>query len=286
MLMTNAIWIGDANALESEDWENLDNVPGLKVKKKPGSELRRETGEPLPSSVFQIIQYVETAIEKLSGNTEVVSGGVPGQVRSGSAIEALQTAAMATIRLKSRLVESLLERVGQKFISRIFQYQDVDRLMWRLKSDNDFESFKFAAEVLRGKLPEAKKFLKNPKDAWKNFLFKIRPGSSLAMNNWQKSMMALQLYQAQPAPLIDREAVLETLDWPNRTEIQRRLQEQEDNQMEMAMQMQAMGGQGGAGGVPGEVKRGGSMPSIANIRGVHADQGVREGISKNQGFNL
>ena len=282
MLMTNAIWIGDANALEPEDWENLDNVPGLKVKIKPGSNLKRETGQPLPSSIFDIIKYVESAIEKLSGNTEVVSGGVPGQVRSGSAIEALQTAAMATIRLKSRLVESLLERVGQKLISRIFQFQDTDRLMWRLKNDNDYESFKFAADVLRGKIPEAKKYMKNPKDAWKNFLFKVRPGSSLAMNNWQKSMMALQLYQAQPRPLIDRESVLETLDWPNRTEILRRLEEQEANQMEMAMQMQEAGGQGG--GVPGEVKHAGSMPSIANIKGTHFDQGVREGISKNTGI--
>lgn len=282
MLMTNAIWIGDANALEKEEWEDLDNVPGAKIRIKPGTMLRREPGQPIPNSLFDVIKYVEMAIEKLSGNTEVVSGGVPGQVRSGEAIEALQTAAMATIRLKARIVEALLERVGQKFISRIFQFQNVDRLMWKLKSDNDFESFKFAAELLRGKLPEAKKYMKNKKDAWRNFLFKIRPGSSLAMNNWQKGMMALQLYQAQPKPLIDRESVLETLDWPNRTEIHRRLLEQEDNQMEMEMQIAQMGK--GGEGPTGPPKHGGSAPSVANIKSPHFTQGVREHISKSQGI--
>lgn len=279
LLMTNAIWIGDANALSKEQWDNLDNVPGLKVKKRPGSDLRRESGQPLPESIFAIIKYIENAIEKLSGNTEIVQGSTPGQVRSGIAIEALQTAAMSTIRLKSRAVEALLERNGQKIISRIFQYQDADRLMWRLKSDEDYISFKFAKEVLFNKTPELKKFFKNKQDLWKNFLFKIRPGSSLMLNNWQKSMMALQLYQAQPKPLIDRDSVLETLDWPNRNEIVRRLEEQEQQEIEKMMIMQQTG-------VPAPItpRKGGSAPSVFNIKSPHALQGKTEEITKNIGM--
>jgi hypothetical protein len=282
ILMTNSIWIGDKNALEPHQWDELDNKPGLKVKIKPGTELRREAGTPLPPTLFSAISYVENAIEKISGQTEVVQGGVPGEVKSGIAIEALQQAAMATIRLKSRAVEQLLERIGQKFIARIFQFEDEDRLMWRLKSERDYEMFKFFKSMLRDK----QLFPKGPKDAWKDFIFKIRPGSSLAMNQWQKAMVAMQMYQAQPKPLIDRLGVLETMDWPGRTEILERLETEEREQMEQQVELmraQAEMTGGGGGNIPSGEK-GGSAPKTTNIRGAGAQQGARESISKTQGI--
>ena len=274
MLMSNSIWIGDLNALEPDQWDDLDNIPGLKVKKKPGSDLRREPGAALPSGIFNLISYLEGAIEKLSGNTEVVQGKSPGEVKSGVAIEALQAAAMAIIRLKARSVEALLERVGQKFIARIFQYETEDRLMWRLKSGQDYEKFMFFKKMLRDK-----KLFKSPKDAWKDFLFKVRPGSSLNMNNWQKSMIAMQMYQAQPKPLIDRQGVLETMDWPGRSDIIARLEAQEAAELEMALVMQGMGGKGGV--MPG--RPGGSAPGITDTNSPHAAQGAREAQSKGVG---
>lgn len=285
LLMTNAIWIGDSNALLPDEWDGLDNVPGLKVKKKPGSELRREQGQPLPAGMFNVLSYLEQAIEKLSGSTEVVQGKTPGQVRSGTAIEALQTAAMAVIRLKSRAVEALMESVGQKLISRIFQYESDSRQMWSVKSDSDYQKFKFVADVLKGKLPEAKKYSKNMNDMWRHFMFKIRPGSSLAMNKWQQAVLAMQMYQAQPKPLIDRLGVLETLDWPGRSDILDRLkaEEEEDmaNQMAMMQAQSVMGG--GGGGYTPTGQSGGSAPKVTDINSPHAAQGIQEAMSKGVG---
>jgi hypothetical protein len=284
ILMTNAIWIGDKNALEPDQWDDLDNKPGLKVKIKPGTNLRREPGQPLDPTLFSAIQYVENAIYKIGGDAEVTKGGVPGEVKSGIAIEALQQAAMATIRLKSRGVEQLLERIGQKMIARIFQFEKEDRLMWRLKSDQDYEMYKFFKSMLRDK----ELFPNGPKDAWKDFLFKIRPGSSLAMNQWQKAMVAMQMYQAQPKPLIDRLGVLETMDWPGRTEIIERLEQQEQAEMEAQMQMmqqqqQMASGAGGSLHIPSHASKGGSAPRTTDIRGQGAAQGAREAINKTQG---
>lgn len=280
LLMTNSIWIGDANALEPDEWDDLDNVPGLKVKKKPGSDLRREPGAALPPGIFNLIAYLEGAIEKLLGNTEVVQGKTPGQVKSGTAIEALQTAALAIIRLKSRSVESLLNRIGQKLIARIFQYETEERTMFSYSSDVDYKKFEFLRKTLRNK-----KYFKKPEDAWKNFLFKIRPGSSLQLNNWQKSMVAMQMYQAQPKPLIDRLGVLEAMDWPGRTDIIARLEEQEQAELEQAMAMQeqaAMLGGGGSGlGASGQA--GGSAPSLMDVKSPNANQAMLEGQSKNAG---
>jgi hypothetical protein len=268
LLTANAIWIGDANALEPDEWDSLDNVPGLKVKKKPGSELRREPGADLPGSIFNLIAYLEGAIEKLLGNTEVVQGSTPGEVKSGVAIEALQTAALAIIRLKSRSVESLLNRVGQKMVSRIFQFETQDRSMFSYGSNEEYKKFEFMKSLIRGN-KETRKYFKNKQDVWKNFLFKIRPGSSLQLNNWQKSMIAMQMYQ-MPRPLLDRKAVLETMDWPNREAIMARLKIEEQEQLEQALALQ------GASGGPGS--SGGSPARLSNPTGPGANQAVTKGM--------
>jgi len=280
IMMSNAIWIGDSNALKPDEWKGLDNIPGLKVKIKPGSTLRREVGQPVPTTVFNTITYLEQAIDKLSGNVEVVKGQTPGQVKSGIAIEALQQAAMAIVRLKARAIESLLERIGQKFISRIFQFESGDRQMWRLKSDKDFEAFKFMGKVLRGETKESKKFLKNKEDAYKNFLFKIRPGSSLQMNKWQDAMIALQLYQAQPQGLIDREYALDLIDLPNRAEVVQRMEKKEAAQMQLQMKMAE---QKEKMDIIAAGRGGGSAPKPADPASPHAQQGQQEKITKNSG---
>lgn len=285
IMMSNAIWIGDTNALKPDEWKELDNVPGLKVKKKPGSDLKRVSGESVSPTVFSTLQYIESAIGKLSGNVEVVQGKTPGQVKSGIAIEALQQAAMAIVRLKARSVESLLERIGQKMISRIFQFESGDRQMWRLKSDKDFEAFKFFSKLLRGEDKAAKKFLKNKEDAWKNFLFKIRPGSSMSMNKWQNAMLAMQLYQATPKPLIDREYALDMIDLPNREEVLKRMETQEAVEMEFALKMQKQKEQmdiEAAG--RGKSGTGGSAPGIKDMRSPHLPQALQEGLAKGQGI--
>jgi len=292
IMQSNGMWIGDNNALKPDEWNKLDNVPGLKVKKKPGSELRREPGVPVPPTVFSTIQYLENAIEKLAGNTEVVQGGAPGEVKSGIAIEALQQAAMAIVRLKARAMESLLERIGQKMIARIFQFESGDRQMFRIKNDKNYEAFNYVGKILRGEDKEAKKFLKNREDAWKNFLFKIRPGSSMAMNKWQETAIAMQLYQAQPKPLIDREGVLDMIELPNRTEILNRMIAQERMDQEnaiamMAMQANAAANRAGAASPEGQPNggKGGSAPNAPiPPNSPHADQAARESLSKGQGI--
>jgi hypothetical protein len=219
--------------------------------------------------MFNIIQYLEDAISKLSGNTEVVRGQTPGDVKSGVAIEALQAAAMSLVRLKSRAVENLLERIGQKMISRIFQFESDERNMWSFKNEEDWAAFQFVSK----KLKSNSKYFKNKKDAWKNFMFKIRPGSTMQLNKAQEALLALQLYQAQPKPIIDRQAVHEMLDLPGHSKIRQRMEADEQAQLEQAAMLQQMGAGGGSG-------QGGSAPSVTNFASPHAPQGAREAIEK------
>jgi hypothetical protein len=234
ILMSNGIWVGDQNALTKEDWERLSNEPGSIVKKRPGTDLRREAGVALPNHLTQILTLLVNGIEKLSTITEVTEGRKPGQVTSGSAIEALQLAASTAIRLKARQIETLIQRIGQKMIARIFQYYTEDRVFNLVgekkgssKQQGDekegFKQFIFERDKIRQAVEQQGLTMTN---AFRDYTYKVVPASSLALTKWQKGLISMQLYQAGA---IDREALLEALEYPNREEILKRTIEKQES---------------------------------------------------------
>lgn len=75
--MNNNIWIGDKDALEKHEWNQLNDAPGLLVKLKQGRTLRRESPPPLPGSVFQMLQWIVTVIDTLTGLVDATQGRRP-----------------------------------------------------------------------------------------------------------------------------------------------------------------------------------------------------------------
>ncbi len=223
ILMSNGIWIGDRNALSAKGWDQLSNEPGLVVKKQPGSTLERSTGVPLPAGLTQVLTLLLGGIEKLSSITEVTEGRKPGQVTSGSAIESLQMAASTAIRLKARQIEGLIQRIGQKLISRIFQYYTEDRVFHLLGGTRGMEQFVYERDVIRKEVESRHLTMTN---AFQDYTYKVVPASSLALTKWQKGLLAMQLYQAHA---IDREALLEAIEYPNREEILKRTIEKQQS---------------------------------------------------------
>jgi hypothetical protein len=183
------------------------------------------------------LNVLQEGMEKLSGITEVTEGRRPGQVTSGVAIESLATMAQTTIRLKARQIEALIQRMGQKLIPRIFQFYTTDRVFNFVGShDGKINKYQFQRELIRQKLK------KDGPSAFRDYILKVVPTSSLAMTKWQKGLMATQLYQLG---LIDEKAALDTLEFPNREEIMKRMAQSQQQQMEMAIAAQAGGGNGG-----------------------------------------
>ncbi len=226
MLMTNPIWIGDFDALDPESWKNLRNKPGDQVKVRPGKTLKREGAPGLPTYIREMVLYLEGSIDKLTGMVDVTRGRPEGGITSGVAIDSLQSAAQSVIRLKSRKVESFLQRLGQKMIARILQYYTDDRIIHMLGKSKGFDQFKFQREEMlkplralyvKGDERVPARYL--AKRACRDLKFKIVPGSSLAMTKMPKIMLAITLYKLG---VIDEEALLETLDYPGREEILQR----------------------------------------------------------------
>ncbi len=250
ILMGNGIWVGDTNALSKEEWARLTNEPGSHIKKRPGSQLTRETPPGLPPYMMGTLELLMNGIEKLTGITEVTEGRRPGQVTSGTAIESLAVMAQTTLRLKARQLEGLIQRVGQKLISRIFAYYTTDRV-FNLTGSGKIEKYLYERKAIRELVA------KRGMSAFQDYVFKVVPTSSLAMTKWQKGLISTQLYEIG---LIDEEATLEALEYPNRDEIMKRMK---DKQAEMA---QIAAGQGvESGGMRGFGRKGTPQKMPANM---------------------
>ena len=267
ILMGNNIWIGDQDALSKEDWNKLTNEPGSHVKVRPGKSLRREPSPPLPPYMMATLTMLIQGMEKLSGITEVTEGRKPGQVTSGVAIESLAIMAQTTIRLKARQLESIIQRIGQKLIPRIFAYYTTDRV-FNVTGNGKIDTYFFAREKIRDLIQ------REGMSAFQDYQFKVVPASSLAMTKWQKGLMATQLYQMG---LIDEEAALEALEFPHRDEIMQRMAEKQREQQEI---MASMARQGGNGKMPsvrgfGSKSKGAKMPA-SMMRGGHQELGMQE----------
>lgn len=219
MLMGNAIWIADKTAFPADDgpdgWGQLTNVPGQVIKKRPGTEVRREYPQAVPNSAMNMLQHLEQFVESRAGGLpDLLTKGKAGNVQSGMGIEALQMTASAMIRLKARALESLIQRVGQKIISRMIQFYTQDRILHVLGPGNEFKEYTWVRKQFHDALgAEALK------DAHRCFRFRVTPGSSLNMTRVQRALEAVQLYTLG---CVDRQAVLDAVEFPNRDEVLKR----------------------------------------------------------------
>lgn len=213
MLMNNGAWIADYNAFDADGWKQLTNIPGQIIKKRPGTEVRRDTAAGVPTNLLQLAQYLETFIEKEPGIAEL-QGRKPGQVQSSMGVEALQMMAAAMIRIKARALESLLQRVGQKFISRVIQFYTTSRVLYSVGPEGSFKEYVFVRDQFHKAYSAAAL-----KDAHRDFRFRVVPGSSLSMSKTQKAMLYAELFKIGA---IDDQCLLETLEVPGWEDILQR----------------------------------------------------------------
>lgn len=138
----NTGWIADHEAEVDEN--KLTNAPGIVVKKKKGTEVRRlEAGQVSPQLERRKLTD-EEAIEDISGINEATQGAItPGQA-SGVAIQKLQNQAIGRIRLKDRYLQHYsMKRLAIITAQFILNHWTQEKTL-RLRSDNSkIEEFVF-----------------------------------------------------------------------------------------------------------------------------------------------
>jgi hypothetical protein len=250
-LMGNPVWIVDTSA--GIDPENLINRPGLVIEKERGSEVGRVEGTQLQPYVLQLIDRMQVWFNDIAGQTDVSAGAVPSGVTSGRAISAVQEAARTRLRLKSRLLDMFIQDLGQMYLSRVFQFYTAPRIFRITGDENSFSFFKMSIEEdeeTGDKLVQVTELIETEEgqvvdgetavfQTQGKFDVVASSGSGLPFARIERMEKAFQLFDRQ---VIDAEALLTDVDYPNKEAVLERLKEREEQAAILAAQQQA--GQG------------------------------------------
>jgi hypothetical protein len=235
VLTGNPIWVVDTSS--NVDTDLLFNTPGAVVEKSPGSEVRREQGVSAQPFIMQFYQMMREQLEKISGINEVSQGAESLANSSGVAIDRLQEAAQTKLRAKARHLEHFLKDIGEMMVSNILQFYSIPRIIRITNRDDAPEYFKFHVDEVTDEsgLKRTVNIQRVQHDALgrevptdvKEFVIKgnldvkVSTGSSLPFAKAIKSNMAFRLFEQG---ILDEEDVLETIEWPDRDKVLKKLE--------------------------------------------------------------
>lgn len=260
-LMGNPIWVVDTTS--GIDTDNLFNRPGLVVEKEPGTEAIRQAGLDVSPTLLSLVDRLRNWFNETSGATDVSRGVEPKDITAGVAIQALQEAAQTRIRQKARNLDATLQDVGALYLSRVFQFYSVPKIIRITKNQNAAQYFQFHVETQTDKqgnaiLNEAgdpvRKAKVTPYDLHpetgqptpsgdsKEFLIeagfdvRVNTGSALPFAKAEKTNLAVTLFKINA---IDRTELLKSVEYPNWEAVSARMDQIDQQKMQQAQAMQA-----------------------------------------------
>ncbi len=204
--------VADMDALDPEQWKNISNKAGEIIQKRPQRDFTWMIPPALPDYVVTFMQTLIGWAQMKTGTAEIPAQKRLPSILTGPAITGLQLGIETLVRSSSRRLESMLQRIGQKLISRIFQYYTADRMLHLIGPGEQWDSFQFVRSQL---LLNEKREPRSPQDvqkAFREFKFYIEPGSSLALTRVHRALMKAQLAQKKVLPWSE---VLEELGFKN-----------------------------------------------------------------------
>lgn len=192
----NMPWIVDKNA--GIPYGKITNRPGLVIRKNPGTEVKRDQPPAMPAYVVNAVDTFKNDMEQISGIFDTVKGNSETGVYTAQGILALQEAGQARIRLKVKLMEAALARIGKTWYNRMKQYWTEDRWIRVSRIDGTYDLKRFITDNL-------KKY---------DYDIRITAGSTMPVNRGAMLDLMIRLAQTQMPdgmPLVDREAVAQYL---------------------------------------------------------------------------
>lgn len=181
--------IMDYGALTPDERNKISNQVGQFIEKAVGRNVEFNVPQVLPKDVIDFVQILIGLVrEKIGVVRNPAMKDLPSIV-TGPAIEGLQLMIETPIRTAARRLEAFYRRIGQKMISRIFQFYLSDRLLQMVGPDKRWTSFEFIRRNLiidpKTGSPRTEEDIRK---AYRDFYFAVEPGSSLAITRVQRVM--------------------------------------------------------------------------------------------------
>lgn len=175
----NSPWIVDRHAFDSpEKFKNITQKQGLVLPITQGARIERLPPAELPQFVFPFLDWLKGTFDDILGIREVQRGQIAqGAQLSAEALGALQGAASARIRLKSRLFENSLKHMGHL-------------LQWNIRQ---FYPSKMNVQMTDPSTQEPKQLLWDDSLAQPDYAVDIEAGSSLPGSKQTMSQLAITL---------------------------------------------------------------------------------------------
>lgn len=238
-------------AIYGDPNQEISNAPGHAYKfqgTKQEAGIERLGGIPLPSDLWNMVSMNREALDVISGVHNVTRGKRPTGVQAGVAIQALQEAALTRPREIIREVALAFELVGQMVLEAMQANYNEPRSMSHMTQEGmsrgqvqpEELSEVVSADNL-GLIGKAKRFFSIGEEvrAPKDLRVVVQTGGDMPMSQAQRADQAIRVYQIEG---IDRMALLEELNFPNRQQINQRMEAKEQAMMQAQMQQQ-MGAQ-------------------------------------------
>jgi hypothetical protein len=187
-------------------WIPVNDVNGVKTDDPPR----------LSQAAFESLQKIKQEIETVFGVREVTQGTIPGDIRSGAAIEALQEAADVRLRGKSREMESALRDLT-KFVVTMMAKFYVHGVHYKANRTVEGPN---GQRIPIQETEEWKEFVDGKKLSGEFFDIQIRAGVNLPRSREARRQALFQLhergivddeYMIEQAQIDGKEAVIERM---------------------------------------------------------------------------
>lgn len=201
-------------------------IPKSKITNRPGQRIPTN-GNPadmvkyleppeIKPEMMQLVSFYIGEMERISGLSAIVRGATPTGRNAQGVLDAVQDAALVRIRLMLRNLERTLVSAGNKAASNVAEFYDTDRIVaiagpGGQQTSSAISGTHFYTRTDEGRVPM-------------NFQVLIGVGSKQATSRSAKFSEATTLFAMQ---VIDREAALAMIDFPNWQDVAKRVKASE-----------------------------------------------------------
>lgn len=230
-LVANPGWLVDEQS--KVDTDTLTDEDGIVVTKQQGTEVQRIQPGQVSSQLADRVTRDYEAAQRIAGSGETVFGEAPKTQTSGVLWKRIQMQALGRIRLKSKMIESAVQRRDQLIMSRIVSKWSNERLLRSEDNSGKIRFIKFRPDEIRDMKYDQI----------------LAPGTTAGMDNETIAETYKELLQGQ---LIDlrtfaeitnlpkKQALLEALDRQDQTKAELQRLQEENLQLKAQFAPQAL----------------------------------------------